>query len=55
MIPARWRAALAAAILSAACCLFASGCASVGENNSGDLPWSAPAAWENQSLGVPIN
>lgn len=30
------------------------GCVSVGENNSSDLPWSAPASWEGKTLGVPL-
>ncbi len=34
--------------------LFLAGCVSVGDNNSGDLPWTEPAGWENQTLGVPM-
>ena len=35
--------------------MLLAGCVSVGENNSTDLPWSKPAAWEDQSLAIPIN
>ncbi len=33
--------------------LFCAGCVSVGENNNENLPWSQPAGWEDQMLGVP--
>ncbi len=35
--------------------MLLAGCVSVGENNSSDLPWNAPATWEDQSLAIPIN
>ena len=31
----------------------AAGCAATSEQN-GSLPWSAPASWENQTIGVPL-
>ena len=34
--------------------LFCS-CVSVGDNDSQNLPWSAPAGWENSTLGVPMS
>lgn len=27
-------------------------CVSVGQNESGNLPWNAPASWENSSIGI---
>lgn len=35
--------------------LVLSGCVSVGENNNQNLPWSQPAGWEDQMIGVPID
>ena len=33
--------------------LAVSGCVSTNDQ-SGNLPWSAPANWENQTLGIPF-
>jgi predicted small secreted protein len=33
--------------------LLVSGCVSTTDGN-GNLPWSAPASWEDQTLGVPL-
>ena len=30
------------------------GCVKMGGGSTSDLPWSQPAEWENQSLGVPL-
>ncbi|MBQ7652389.1 MAG: hypothetical protein IJS15_15625 [Victivallales bacterium] len=30
------------------------GCVKMGGGSSSSLPWSQPADWENQSLGVPL-
>ncbi|MBR6374260.1 MAG: hypothetical protein IKS20_13860 [Victivallales bacterium] len=27
-------------------------CVSVGENESENLPWNAPASWENSTIGI---
>ena len=39
----------------AALLLCLAGCVSVGENNNQNLPWSQPAGWEDQMIGVPID
>ena len=41
-------------VLVAMMSLLLASCVSVGDNNSKDLPWSAPAGWENSTLGVPM-
>jgi hypothetical protein len=33
--------------------LLVSGCVNATEGN-GNLPWSAPASWEDQTLGIPL-
>ena len=43
-----------ACVLVALAVVLLGGCVSVGDNNSNDLPWTAPAGWENQTLGVPL-
>ncbi|MBQ6472028.1 MAG: hypothetical protein IJJ33_08595 [Victivallales bacterium] len=42
-------------LLLALICGLLTSCVSVGEYESNDLPWSKPAAWENTTLGVPVN
>lgn len=38
-------------LLFVAVVLLAS-CVSVGENESENLPWNAPASWENSTIGI---
>lgn len=40
-------------ILTAIMVAAATGCVSVGKNDASELPWSAPASWEGQTLGIP--
>ena len=40
--------------MAAVMALLLASCVSVGDNESKDLPWSAPAGWENSTLGVPM-
>ncbi len=30
------------------------GCVKMGGGSSSNLPWSQPAEWENQTLGIPL-
>ena len=41
-------------VMVAMMALLLASCVSVGDNESKDLPWSAPAGWENSTLGVPM-
>lgn len=41
-------------VLVAMMAVLLASCVSVGDNDSKDLPWSAPAGWENSTLGVPM-
>ena len=42
------------ALMALSIALLLTSCVSVGDNNSNDLPWSAPAGWEHNTLGVPM-
>ena len=34
--------------------LLLAGCVKMGGGSSSNLPWSQPAEWENQTLGIPL-
>ena len=33
---------------------LATGCATTTDHEGSSLPWSSPAGWENQTIGVPL-
>lgn len=47
-------AVLRLAVLTLMAAFAFAGCVKMSGGSSSNLPWSQPADWENQTLGVPL-